>query len=49
MAENLSIHMSDDVEEIVDNKLDVSNLSDNEEEIEYYSALETSLDFDFDE
>ncbi len=41
--------MSEDEEKIVDNKSDVSELSNNEEEIEYYSASETSLDYEFDE
>ncbi len=49
MAKNLSVYMFDDEEEIVDNKLDVSELSNNEEEIEYNSALETSLDSNFNE
>ncbi len=49
MAENLSIHMSDNEEENVDNKSDVNELSDNEEKIEYDSASEMSLDSDFDE
>ncbi len=49
MAENLSVHMSDDEEENVDNKSDVSELSSNEEEIEYKSASKTSLNSDFDE
>ncbi len=55
MAENLPIHMSDDEKEVVDNKSDVSALSDNEEkieyekEIEYESVSETSLDCDFNE
>ncbi len=44
MAENLPIHMSDDEEEIVDNKWDVNELSDNEEEIEYDTVSETNLD-----
>ncbi len=49
MAENLPVHMSDDKEEIVNNESYVSELSDNEEKIEYDSASETSLDSDFDE
>ncbi len=35
MAENLPIHMFIDKEKIVNNELDVSELSNNEEEIEY--------------
>ncbi len=49
MAENLPVHMSDDEEEIVDNKSDLSELSNNEKEIQYESVSETSLDSDFDE
>ncbi len=50
MAENLPIHMSnDDKEEIVDNESVVSKLSDKEEEIEYDSASEPSLDSNFNE
>ncbi len=41
--------MSDDEEEIIDNKSDVRELFDNEEEIEHDSASETSLDSDFNE
>ncbi len=41
--------MSDDEEQIIDNKLDVSELSHNEEEIEYDSASEMSFVSDFDE
>ncbi len=49
MTKNLPIHMSAKEEEIIDNESHVSELSDNEEEIEYDSVSETSLDSDFDE
>ncbi len=48
MAENLPIHMSDE-EEIVDNESEVSELSNNDEEIEYDPVSEKSLDPEFDE
>ncbi len=38
MAPNLPIHMSEDKEEIVNNESHASELSGNEEEIEYDSA-----------
>ncbi len=41
--------MSDNEEDIVDNESDVSELPDNEEEIDYDSVSETSLDSNFDE
>ncbi len=49
MAESLPIHMSDDEEEIIDNESDISELSNNDEETEYDSASEMSLDSDFNE
>ncbi len=49
MVENLPVHKSDDEEEIVDNKSDVSQLSNNAEEIEYDSVSEMSSDSNFDE
>ncbi len=48
MAENLPIHTSDNEKEIIDSESDVSELSNNEE-VEYDSASETSLDFDKEE
>ncbi len=49
MAENLPFHMSDDKEKIIDNESDVSKLSNNEEETEYDSVSEMSLDSDLNE
>ncbi len=49
MAENLTVHISDDEEEIVDNKSNVSEFSNNEEDTEYDSVTETSLDSDLHE
>ncbi len=49
MAENLPVHMSNNEEEIIDNELDLSELFNNEEEIQYDSAWETRLDSDVDE
>ncbi len=49
MVENLPVRMSDDEEEMVDIKSYVSKLSDHEGEIEYESASEMSLDYDFNE